>query len=108
MSNETTNTQEQIAKIFEADNDGRYNFPWNIVKFYQDKSDLKSDYLCKMMPQINVCLFMLDLFLKYNKEYLLDSQVSSLTKILEDLKSCDQLGKQYWEDLNKIQMPESK
>jgi hypothetical protein len=51
---------------------------------------------------------MLDLFLKYNKEYLLDSQVSSLTKILEDLKSCDQLGKQYWEDLNKIQMPESK
>ena len=108
MSNETTNTLDQIDEIFSIKKEEKYDFPWNIVRFYQEKSDLKGDYLCKISPKVRVASLMLDLHIKNYESNMSEYQLSSLKKIQEDLKVCSDLFQQYWEDLPKVGMPDIK
>lgn len=108
MSQETTNTLEQIDQIFTQSQKERYEFPWNIVKYYQDKSDLKGDFLCKLSPKIKVSSFMLDLHIKNYGHNMSEYQLTSLKNLQDDLKICKDIIDQYWEDLPKVEMPDIK
>lgn len=107
MSNETTSTFELIEEIFES-REKKYDFPWNIVHFYEEKSNLKGDYLSKLIPKIKVSSYLLDLHIKNYQDQMSEYQLQSLKNLQKDLKECHDLCEKYWDDLEQVQMPQCK